>query len=115
MPKNPCWNRLRGFVKVGGTGQNRQNAEKILHGPGRIDVQTKVVKKPRKALTIRVLACILKQYHKNGIERPKGILPKSKNQKLCEKRRIWLVSRAGLWDAFANFVNLWNRSGRVLW
>ena len=78
---------MYGFVKGAVLGQNRQNAEKILHAPGRFMLAGKVVKKPRKALTIRVLACILNQYHKNGIERPKGILPKCEKPKLCEKRR----------------------------
>jgi len=70
--------------------ENRQNAEIFLHVPGRFMGEQKLVKKPRKALTIRVLACILNQYHKNGIERPKGLLQKRQNPKVCEKRRIWV-------------------------
>uniref|UniRef100_UPI004028DFC7 hypothetical protein n=1 Tax=Gemmiger formicilis TaxID=745368 RepID=UPI004028DFC7 len=75
----------------------------------------KLRKKAEKALTASLLPCILKQYHKNGIERPKGILQKRRNSKVCEKRRICRSFTAAFRVAFANFVNLWNRSGRVLW
>ena len=47
------------------------------------DSREKLRKKAEKALTASLFACILKQYHKNGIERPKGILRKRSNSKVC--------------------------------
>ena len=54
--------------------QNQQIAEILLHPPGRSTERKKLHKKAEKPLTASHLPCILKQYHKNGIERPKGIL-----------------------------------------
>ena len=115
LPKPGPPSGQNGFVNPGRMGQNRQNAENLSHGAGRLTLTEKLAKNPQKGLTTGVLPCILNQYHKNGIERPKGILHQRRSPKLCEKRRICPLSQRSLWGAFANFVNLWNRSGRVLW
>ena len=114
MPKSGGWNCFFEFVKRTSGMQNRQNAEKLLHSPGRFIHAKKLAQNPEKGLTTGLLPCILNQYHKNGIERPKRIEPLRQPLKLCEKCRMWFVSRPVFWVAFTSFVNLWNRSGRVL-
>ena len=64
-------------------------------------------------MTASLLPCILIQYHKNGIERPKGVLRNLQNRKVCEKRRICRIFTVCFRVAFAHLSNLWNRSGRV--
>ena len=65
----------------------------------------KLVRNPKKGLTASLFPCILLQYQKNGIERPKGILQNCQNVKVCEKRRIYRVLQPFLWSAFANSLH----------